>query len=125
MIEEISSEQYIDHYFEKAFREVGYDVDQFLRATVGFLTRHSQLKTESAVLERCQTAIKGKSPANPSSTPVAQQDKLPVNEPKAQQQQQRQVSSPPTISTEKPLESTAAVHGSDGEEEQNNGLSKS
>lgn len=72
MIEEIDSQQYINHYFDKIYSEVGHDADQLLSATVRYLCNNSNLRTQDAVLEAMRKVIKaeGKSPSVPAMEPA-------------------------------------------------------
>jgi hypothetical protein len=46
MIEEIDSAQYVQHYFEKAYKEVDYSPEAFLRAALEFVQREAGLLTQ-------------------------------------------------------------------------------
>lgn len=88
MIEEINSEQYIQHYFEKVYKEVDNSPEDFLRAALEFVHQQDSLLTQPGAMEsltRLAQAVAGQggagstvesgptSPAAPTTVSMGQE----------------------------------------------------
>lgn len=51
MIEEINSSQYVQHYFEKVYKELDYSPETFLRAALEYVHREAGLLSQPGALE--------------------------------------------------------------------------
>ena len=57
MIEEIDSHQYVQHYFEKIYKELDYSPETFLRYALEFIEREAGLLTQPASAENMMRLV--------------------------------------------------------------------